>query len=359
MVPIPDEPWSSLRADFYGPVHGTGEHILVVQDEYSRYPEIEILSSTGCQSALPALDRILSRFGIPDVLRSDNGPPFNGHEFAEFANYMGFKHRPVTPLAPWANGLVERFMPNLTKLIQIAKEEGMNWRQEAQKYLRAYRATPHPSTGVSPAHALFNGRRYKTRLPSPVTLSAAVDQARVRQCDREAKRKMKDTADRKAYVKANNLQLGDKVLCRQTRQNKTTTAYYRQPMTVVRREGSRITAEVEGRLITRHANFFKAYRTPLGARDVGEELTDVAIRIHGGARGGGRENDADAGEAGEESVGDRECRPAERDDAADVQAAEAVPRPTREEPRVQPNEVPARPRRASRRPGRYRDYDMG
>ena len=93
MVPLPDEPWTSVRADFYGPIRN--EYILVVQDEYSRYPDVEIVSSTGHKAVGPALDKILSRFGILETLRSDNGPPFNGIEFAQFAKYMGFNHVPV------------------------------------------------------------------------------------------------------------------------------------------------------------------------------------------------------------------------------------------------------------------------
>ena len=379
MVPIPGEPWSSLRADFYGPVHGTGEHVLVVQDEYSRYPEIEILSSTGSKGAIPAFDRIMSRFGIPDVLRSDNGPPFNGHEFADFAEYMGFEHRPVVPLAPWANGLVERFMPNLTKLIQVAKEEGLNWRQEAQKYLRAYRATPHPSTGVSPAHALFNGRRYKTRLPSPATLTEVVDQARVQQHDREAKMKMKNAADRKAYVKPNDLKPGDQVLCRQEKQNKTTTAYHRRPMTVVSREGSRITASVDGQVITRHANFFKAYRAPLNAReeraggDAEDVLPDVAIHVDapdwnanarpmsdGDGESPAGEGDGEAEEGGEAARTGGTADAVDRDTRERNRIPPQLPpvEPPQREPAAPPQPATARPRRENRRPGHFRDYAM-
>ena len=38
------------------------------------------------------------------VVKSDNGPPFNGYEFAQFADYLGFKHSKVTPLWPEVNG---------------------------------------------------------------------------------------------------------------------------------------------------------------------------------------------------------------------------------------------------------------
>ena len=47
MAPIPKEAWTDLRADFYGPVNPTGEMILVVEVEDSRYPDIDILNSTS------------------------------------------------------------------------------------------------------------------------------------------------------------------------------------------------------------------------------------------------------------------------------------------------------------------------
>ena len=120
-VPLPEEPWSSLRVDLYGPVPGSGgEYLLVVQCLYSRVPAVEKICSTGHKAVIPALDRIMSAFGIPDKLGSDDGPPFIGQEFHAFARYMGFQFDPVTPLAPWTNGTVERFIPNLTKVLQTA-----------------------------------------------------------------------------------------------------------------------------------------------------------------------------------------------------------------------------------------------
>ena len=64
-------------------------------------------------AVIPNIDKIFAMFGTPDVLKSDNGPPFNGQDFAKFANVLGFKHRKVTPLWPRANGEVERFVKTL------------------------------------------------------------------------------------------------------------------------------------------------------------------------------------------------------------------------------------------------------
>ena len=41
-----------------------------------------------------------STFGIAEIVPCDNGPPFNGREFREFAQTLGVKHRKVAPLWP-------------------------------------------------------------------------------------------------------------------------------------------------------------------------------------------------------------------------------------------------------------------
>ena len=88
-------------------------------------------------------------------------------------------------------------MPNLKKAIQIARQEGKNWKQEMQKFLRAYRATPHSTTDCAPAELMFNGRRYKTRLPCPQKKIVFMKQKEVKKKDEERKEEMKKAADSK------------------------------------------------------------------------------------------------------------------------------------------------------------------
>ena len=158
MTPLPSAPWKEVAVDFAGPFP-SGDYIMVVTDEFSRFLEVEILTSTSARAVIP----------IPDVLKSDNGPPFNGHEFKNFADCLGFKHRKITPCWPRANGEAERLVQTLEKSIRIAHLEGKNWKQELYKVLRQYRATPHSTTSVSPSEAL-NNRKLKTTIPElPLT----------------------------------------------------------------------------------------------------------------------------------------------------------------------------------------------
>ena len=66
------------------------------------------------------------------------------------------QHRTSTPLWPQANGEVARQNRSLLKVLQIAQAEKKNLKEEVRKLLKAYRTTPHSSTGVSPAKLLFN-----------------------------------------------------------------------------------------------------------------------------------------------------------------------------------------------------------
>ena len=111
---------------------------MVVIDEYSRFREVEIVTSTSARSTIPKLDAIFVRQGIPDLLKSDNGPPFNGMEFKNFAEHLGFHHHKITPLWPRANGEVERFMKTLEKCVRTATVRHKNWKQGLHKFLLQY-----------------------------------------------------------------------------------------------------------------------------------------------------------------------------------------------------------------------------
>lgn len=99
---MPSGPWREVSVDFYGPLR-CGKYLLVIICEYSRYPTVKILSSTSSEMVIKVMNEVFATFGIPEVVKSDNGPPFNSNNFKEFAQQIGFKHRKITPLCPRAN----------------------------------------------------------------------------------------------------------------------------------------------------------------------------------------------------------------------------------------------------------------
>ena len=254
MTELPNSPWYEVSVDFQGP-YPSGDFLLVVIDDYSRFPEVEIVSSTSVKAVLPKLHSIFARHGIPQIVKTDNGSPFNAADFASFAKYLGFQHQPVTPLWPEANGGVERFMRVLKKIMQTAHLEGKNWKQELYRALLNYRATPHSTTGISPAEVLF-GRKIRTRLPEPEVAVPELD-AEIRHNDTERKRKIKDYADDKRHTKVSDLKVGDSVLVRQPRENKLTTPFNPEPLEITQKKGTMVTARNSRKSITRNSSFFK------------------------------------------------------------------------------------------------------
>ena len=203
------------------------------------------------------MDRIFATFGVPETVRTDNGPPFNGEEFRSFAQYLGFKHRRVTPRWPRANGEVERFMKTLKKVYRTAHIDAKPWRQEVYRFLRNFRATPHSSTGVPPATLMF-GRPMKTRLPQ---MTQKLGDNEVRRHDKRQKSKMKIYADSRENTKKQPVNVGDRVLVRRDGHiAKHMSPYKTEPFTVSSRKGSMVTATKEDEEITRNSSYFKVIK---------------------------------------------------------------------------------------------------
>jgi len=76
MSKLPNQPGSKLSMDFY--TFPNGAELLVVHDDFSRYPIVTPVKSTALRNVENELNIILETFGIPAVIRTDNGPPFNG-----------------------------------------------------------------------------------------------------------------------------------------------------------------------------------------------------------------------------------------------------------------------------------------
>ena len=88
------------------------EQYLIVNDFYSRYFELERMSTTNGSAIINKLKATFARHGIPEKLVSGNSPQFSAQEFAHFANAWDFtSHIMSSPTCPKSNGLVEKSVP--------------------------------------------------------------------------------------------------------------------------------------------------------------------------------------------------------------------------------------------------------
>lgn len=69
-------------------------------DYFSRFFEIAKLTSTTSEAVAEHFKSIFARHGIPEVVRSDNGPQFASESFSVFAKDWGFNHVTSSPHFP-------------------------------------------------------------------------------------------------------------------------------------------------------------------------------------------------------------------------------------------------------------------
>ena len=259
---LPSHPWKNLACDFKGPV-GNDFYFLLVIDEYSRFPEVEIVSSTKASVVIPKLEKIFSTHGVPEKLKTDNGPPFKSEDMKLFAKQQGFYHQRVEPVHPQSNGLAENFMRMLVKVAHTAFVEKKDPKKEVYRYLMSYRATPHSTTGASPAEMRFNRQ---IRTPVPSLLKKSFNREMARKLDMEKKKHQKEFHDQRHHAKPTVIGLGDTVLLKQ-RKTTTQPPYDPRPWLVIRKKGSMVTAKRGGKKVTRNACKFRYLPKQVDRRD--------------------------------------------------------------------------------------------
>ena len=168
------------------------------------------MQSTTSQKMVEALTPIFVRYGYPFTLKSDNAAQFVSEEFEEFLSKNGIEHRKSPPLWPQANGEVEQQNRTLLKVLKIAQVEGKRWKDELNKFLLAYRTTPHSNTGMTPASLMFR-RELKTKLPELRPNKSVLDE-NIRDLDWNHKLSSKFYADKQRKATFNPVVPGDKVL---------------------------------------------------------------------------------------------------------------------------------------------------
>lgn len=118
------------------------------------------MSTTSADATIKVLRNIFARHGLPRQVVSDNGRQFVSDNFRQFLHDNGIRHITVPVYHPSSNGLAERFVQNLKKVLKCNYD---NPDLAIANFLLAYRNSPHGTTGETPAQLLL-GRSLRSRL---------------------------------------------------------------------------------------------------------------------------------------------------------------------------------------------------
>lgn len=184
----PTKAWQRLHMDYLGPV--AGQYYLVVVDSHSKWLEAFPTKSMTADVTIKILRQIFSRFGLPEVLVSDNYSAFESDEFQRFLKGNGITHKTGAPYHPATNGAAENSVRTVKRLLKtvLAESEHADLNKALHGFLLQYRNTPHATTNVSPAQALF-GHSLRTRLdllrPKPSTTASRVEKKQKQQIEQK------------------------------------------------------------------------------------------------------------------------------------------------------------------------------
>ena len=169
-------PMERVSIDIVGPFpesHHGNKYALVVSDYFTKFVEIYPLPNQEATSVASVLVReFFSRYGVPHFLHSDQGTQFESKLFAEVCDLLGVTKTRTTPFRPQSDGLAERNIKTLSRMIAMSARDQSNWDEHLPFISMAYRATPQCSTGLSPNYLMFGREIY---MPIDVMIGAPPD----------------------------------------------------------------------------------------------------------------------------------------------------------------------------------------
>jgi len=133
---------------------GRAFRILNIIDEYTREClAILVKRRITSQDVIDQLFELIIFRGIPEHIRSDNGPEFTAKAVRRWLNCLGVKTLFIEPGSPWENGYIESFNGKMRD--ELLNREIFTTLTEAKVLIEQWRreynqVRPHSSLGYRP-----------------------------------------------------------------------------------------------------------------------------------------------------------------------------------------------------------------
>lgn len=252
---VPKTAWDTVALDFNGPyVKFGGILILVIVDYKSRYIMARPVKSTNFECTKKVLDGVFEKEGFPKTIKTDNGPPFNGKDFADYCKQRDISMVFSTPLFPQQNGLAESCMKLINKAMAVATADKTSYVEELRKAVSAHNAAAHSITKVPPEEVMY-GRKIKRGLPLLQHGESGFDEDLLQRRDREAKLAGKQREDARRGARHCRVKPGDEVVIERHNRSKGDSRFAPTRHTVMEeRNGSLILSDKDGTVSKRHVS---------------------------------------------------------------------------------------------------------
>ena len=148
----PDWPFQKIVLDLF---HVGGQTYLASADRLTGWLIIHHLNHG--QTNASRLISIFHKYGAPEELSSDGGPPFKSSTFTQFLKDWAVKHRLSSAAYPRSNGRTELAVKTAKRIIiGNTGPQGSLDNERASRAVLQYRNTPIQNIGLSPVQLLLH-----------------------------------------------------------------------------------------------------------------------------------------------------------------------------------------------------------
>jgi transposase InsO family protein len=198
-----DRPNSVWCIDFKGKFRtGDGEwcHVLTIVDAYSRFLiRAEALTRPDGNAVQRVLDGAFTEFGIPDVIRTDNGPPFASTGAGGLTSLsvwwlqLGIRVERIEPGKPQQNGRQERLHRTLEEVVGNPAANARAQQRAIDIWRRQYNEVrPHEALSLRRPGDVYqrSSKRYPRKLQDSRDVS--IDPNEVYRLDKNGRLRWRD-----------------------------------------------------------------------------------------------------------------------------------------------------------------------
>ena len=145
---------------------------MVIVDAFTHYVALNPVPHCNAYYAYTTLyEHWIAKFGLPEILVTDNGTEFINNEIITLCHLYNIKHKPRTSHAPWTNGLVEGMNRSLQEYLRCIINGNdtryTEWSADVKLFPLAYNSQITTTLGMSPYEMVFNQKP-----PKPIMFTA-------------------------------------------------------------------------------------------------------------------------------------------------------------------------------------------
>ena len=139
---------------------------MVIVDAFTHYVALNPVPHCNAYYAYTTLyEHWIAKFGLPEILVTDNGTEFINNEIITLCHLYNIKHKPRTSHAPWTNLLVEGMNRSLQEYLRCIingnDTKYTEWSADVKLFPLAYNSQITTTLGMSPYEMVFNQKPRK------------------------------------------------------------------------------------------------------------------------------------------------------------------------------------------------------